>query len=110
MKINQWAADTYPVAQKHLDTARTLENATKNVRPTEGLKRLHERNEIGLLLRAQADVEAAVVELHHLRQRRRKPVVEVRRTRGQAPQNGPLKSDMCSHLPVITRVRDPSSA
>jgi putative membrane protein len=29
MKINQWAADTYPVAQAHLDTARTLENATK---------------------------------------------------------------------------------
>ena len=29
MKINQWAAETYPVAQKHLDTARTLEKATK---------------------------------------------------------------------------------
>lgn len=29
MKINQWAADTYPVAQKHLDAARTLENSTK---------------------------------------------------------------------------------
>jgi putative membrane protein len=29
MKINQWAADTYPVTQKHLDTARSLENATK---------------------------------------------------------------------------------
>jgi putative membrane protein len=29
MKINQWAADTYPVAQKHLDTARMLESATK---------------------------------------------------------------------------------
>jgi putative membrane protein len=29
LKVNQWAADTYPVAQKHLDTARTLENATK---------------------------------------------------------------------------------
>ena len=29
MKINQWAADTYPVAQKHLDTARALETATK---------------------------------------------------------------------------------
>ena len=28
-KINQWAAETYPVAQKHLDAARTLENATK---------------------------------------------------------------------------------
>ena len=28
-KINQWAADTYPVAQKHLDAARALENATK---------------------------------------------------------------------------------
>jgi putative membrane protein len=28
MKINQWAADTYPVAQKHLDAARTLENPT----------------------------------------------------------------------------------
>jgi hypothetical protein len=26
MKINQWAADAYPVAQKHLDTARRLEN------------------------------------------------------------------------------------
>lgn len=25
-KINRWAADTYPVVQKHLDTARTLEN------------------------------------------------------------------------------------
>ena len=34
MKVNQWAADTYPVAQKHLDTARTLENATKK-RPTD---------------------------------------------------------------------------
>jgi putative membrane protein len=29
MKINQWAADTYPVAQKHLDTARALETATR---------------------------------------------------------------------------------
>jgi putative membrane protein len=29
MKINQWAAETYPVAQKHLDTARALENAAK---------------------------------------------------------------------------------
>ena len=29
LKINQWAADMYPVAQKHLDAARTLENATK---------------------------------------------------------------------------------
>jgi putative membrane protein len=29
MKINRWAAETYPVAQKHLDAARTLENATK---------------------------------------------------------------------------------
>jgi putative membrane protein len=28
-KINQWAADTYPVAQKHLDAARTLENTIK---------------------------------------------------------------------------------
>ena len=28
-KVNQWAADTYPVAQKHLDTARALENAAK---------------------------------------------------------------------------------
>jgi putative membrane protein len=28
-KINQWAADTYPVTQKHLDTARALETATK---------------------------------------------------------------------------------
>ena len=29
MKINQWAADAYPVVQKHLDTARILENAAK---------------------------------------------------------------------------------
>jgi len=28
MKINQWAADTYPVAQHHLDAARTLESPT----------------------------------------------------------------------------------
>ena len=28
-KINQWAADTYPVAQKHLDSARALVNETK---------------------------------------------------------------------------------
>lgn len=28
-KINQWAADTYPVAQKHLDTATILKNATE---------------------------------------------------------------------------------
>jgi putative membrane protein len=29
MKINRWAAETYPIAQKHLDTARALENAAK---------------------------------------------------------------------------------
>jgi len=29
MRINEWAADIYPVAQKHLDTARALENTTK---------------------------------------------------------------------------------
>jgi len=29
MKINQWAADTYPITQKHLDTARILENTVK---------------------------------------------------------------------------------
>ena len=28
-KINGWAADSYPIAQKHLDTAKTLVNATK---------------------------------------------------------------------------------
>jgi putative membrane protein len=28
-KINQWAAETYPIAHKHLDTARALDNATK---------------------------------------------------------------------------------
>jgi predicted outer membrane protein len=28
-RINQWAAETYPVAQKHLDNARALENAMK---------------------------------------------------------------------------------
>ena len=31
-KINRWAAETYPIAQKHLDTARTLENAAKKLR------------------------------------------------------------------------------
>jgi len=29
MKISQWAADTYPATQKHLDMARALESATK---------------------------------------------------------------------------------
>jgi putative membrane protein len=29
MQVNQWAAATYPVTQKHLDTARRLDNATK---------------------------------------------------------------------------------
>ena len=28
-KINQWAADIYPIAQKHLDNARALENEAK---------------------------------------------------------------------------------
>jgi putative membrane protein len=28
-KINQWAADSYPVAHKHLDSARALENVLK---------------------------------------------------------------------------------
>jgi hypothetical protein len=28
-KVNGWAAETYPIVQKHLDTARMLENATK---------------------------------------------------------------------------------
>ena len=28
MKINEWAAKTYPIAQKHLDTARTLDTTT----------------------------------------------------------------------------------
>jgi len=32
MQINQWAAEAYPVAQKHLDTARRLENPTQKPR------------------------------------------------------------------------------
>jgi len=28
-RINQWAAETYPIVQKHLDNARALENALK---------------------------------------------------------------------------------
>jgi putative membrane protein len=28
-KVNEWAASTYPVVQKHLDTARALEHVTK---------------------------------------------------------------------------------
>jgi putative membrane protein len=28
-KINQWAAETYPIAQKHLDAARSLETAAR---------------------------------------------------------------------------------
>jgi hypothetical protein len=28
-KINQWAADTYPVAQKHLEAAKSLEKDLK---------------------------------------------------------------------------------
>jgi putative membrane protein len=39
MKINRWAANTYVVAQKHLDTARTLENAAKAVREGESSRR-----------------------------------------------------------------------
>ena len=31
MRINQWAADTYAGAQKHLDTARALEAVTKKI-------------------------------------------------------------------------------
>lgn len=31
-RINQWAADTYPVTQKHLDNARALENEARNRR------------------------------------------------------------------------------
>ena len=32
-KINQWAAETYPVAQKHLDSARALVNEAKKRSP-----------------------------------------------------------------------------
>ena len=28
-RINQWAAEMYPVTQKHLDNARALQNATR---------------------------------------------------------------------------------
>ena len=30
VRANQWAADTYPVVQKHLDTASTLQNAMED--------------------------------------------------------------------------------
>jgi hypothetical protein len=55
------------------------------------LERLQKRDEIGLLLRAQADAEAAVIEVDHIGQRRRESVVKVRRARGKAPQNGSLE-------------------
>jgi hypothetical protein len=59
--------------------------------PSLSLERLQKRDEIGLLLRAQADVEAVVIELDHVGQRRRESVVEVRRARRKAPQNGSLE-------------------
>ena len=55
------------------------------------LERLQKRDEIGLLLRAQADLEAVVIELDHVGQRRRESVVEVRRARSKAAQNGSLE-------------------
>ena len=49
----------------------------------ESLQRLQERHEVRLLLGGQADLEARVVELHCLLERRGRAVVEIRRARGQ---------------------------
>jgi len=54
--------------------------------PRTYLQRLEERDQIRFLLRRQADVEALLVELDRLLQRRRGAVVEVRRAGGGAAQ------------------------
>src|SRR5690349_23157588 len=53
-------------------------------------ERLQERDQIGLLLRRQVHLEALIVERHDLLERRRRTVMEVRRSGGQTPENRSL--------------------
>ena len=50
-----------------------------------------ESDQIGLLARGELAVEALVVEIHDLFQRRGHAIVEERRTRGHAVENRPLE-------------------
>src|SRR5215469_18849225 len=53
----------------------------------DGSKCLEEVYEVSLLLVSEADVEPLIVELHDIRERRRRAVVKIRRARCQAPQD-----------------------
>src|SRR4029450_10275728 len=70
-------------------------------RRTPCLKRLQKRNQIGLLLRAQADVEAAIVEVDTSANVAANPLWKYGARAARPRRIGPLNTDMCFHLPVI---------
>jgi hypothetical protein len=52
MKIDQWAGDTYPVAQKHLDTPRTLDGDRGRTGPrprVEGQNRVRDQTRCSMI-------------------------------------------------------------
>src|SRR3569832_478901 len=62
----------------------------------QNLDRLQEREEVCALLNGQTDSKPALVEVDHRAERRRAPVVEVRRTQSETTQDRPLElADVC---------------
>src|SRR3974390_1534979 len=55
-------------------------------------ERIQEIHEIFLLLLCESDVEALVIEVHHVEQSRRRAVMKVGRPPGESAQDGPLES------------------
>src|SRR5262245_7991696 len=60
--------------------------------PESSLQRPQERDEIRLLLVREPQTESHVVEVDRIEQRRRRPVVKVRRAPGEPTQHRPLES------------------
>lgn len=52
----------------------------------------HRESQISLLLIAEAHLEALVVEVHHVEQRRRRAVVEIRPATGESAQYRALEA------------------
>jgi hypothetical protein len=64
------------------------------------LQSLQEGDEVSLLGIGEGDAKALNIEVHHVQQRRRRAIVEIRRP-ARPRRIGPLTLPMSAHLPEI---------
>ena len=97
-----WLHIRFTLGVREAISTRVLSAPPPNLEPLVTLQRLQEIDQVLHILRRESHLEALVVEVHNLRQVRRRSVVEVGGARRQSTQHQTLAPPMSVHWPLIS--------